>query len=58
MIGRTRALRVSIRTRGGFSQAGAPPGRSAAAKVKGACWRLEIIRAAHSGRPNVMVKIR
>ena len=58
VIGRTRALRVSIRTKGGFSQAGAPPGSKAAAKVRGSCRRLEIISAAQRGSPNVNVKIR
>ena len=58
VIGRTSALRVSIRTKGGFSQAGAPPGSKAAAKVRGSCWSLEMIRAAHSGSPNVSVKIK
>lgn len=58
VIGRTRALSVSINTSGGFNHAGAPPGKSAAAKDSGACSRLEIIRASHSGSPKVRVKMR
>ena len=58
VIGRTKALSVSINTNGGFSQAGAPPGKRAAANDRGAWCRLEIIRAPHNGSPNVRVKIR
>ena len=36
VIGRRRMLRVSIRTRNGFNQAGAPPGRRFAAANEGA----------------------
>ena len=51
-------LTVSINTRNGFSQPGAPPGRSLAAKVIGLCRALEIIKDSHRGIPKDRVKIR
>lgn len=58
VIGRTTVLTVSIKMRKGFSQAGAPAGRSAARVVIGLKQALDKIRASHRGRPNERVKIR
>ena len=58
VIGRTIVLRVSTRTRKGFSQSGAPAGNRPAAKDVGA-WRiLDIIRPSHRGRPKDRVNTR
>ena len=58
VIGRTNVLTVSIRTRNGFSHAGAPPGRREARAVEVLNLNLDIIRLSHKGRPNLKVKKR
>lgn len=56
VIGRTSVLTVSTRTRKGFNQPGAPPGRSPAAKDVGAWETLDRIRDSHNGRAKATVK--
>jgi hypothetical protein len=56
--GRTNTLVVSINTRNGFSQSGAPSGRKCAVDCLGACMNLEIIILIHSGKPIVRVIIK
>jgi hypothetical protein len=56
--GRTRILVVSIRTRKGFSQSGAPSGRKWAVDFLGLLENLEIISLNQIGRPRARVKIR
>jgi hypothetical protein len=56
--GRTSTLVVSIITKNGFSQSGAPSGRKCAVDGFGACMNLEKIRLSHKGKPSVRVKIR
>ena len=58
VIGRTIFLVVSIRTRNGFNQSGAPLGSSLAKKVYGANRREDRISISHSGRAKESVKIR
>jgi hypothetical protein len=58
VIGRTLILSVSIITKNGFNQSGAPPGRSPATNDDGACIAPEIIRESHRGRPRIKVIIR
>ena len=56
--GRTLILIVSIRTRKGFSQWGAPPGRSLATHLEVLKVIADMIRANHKGRPNLRVNKR
>jgi hypothetical protein len=56
--GRTRTLVVSIKTRNGFSQSGAPSGRKCAVDFLGLWANLEIISLSHAGKPIVRVKIK
>jgi len=56
VIGRTEILVVSIRTKKGFSQNGAPPGRIPAAKSDGEFTTDDRIRANHKGRARDKVK--
>ena len=56
--GRTIILVVSIRTRNGFNQSGAPSGRKWAIEAFMFLENLDIIIDSHRGRPNLRVKIR
>ena len=56
--GRTIILTVSTRTRKGFNQSGAPPGKIPAKKVVIENEAEEKIRASHSGRASAKVKNR
>lgn len=56
--GRTKILVVSIKTKNGFSQSGAPSGRKWAVDFLGLWENLEIIILSQMGRPRVRVKIR
>lgn len=56
--GRTNTLVVSIRTKNGFSQSGAPSGRKWAVDFLGLCENLDIINLIQIGRPKVSVKIK
>jgi hypothetical protein len=56
--GRTRILEVSINTRNGFNQSGAPSGRKWAAEEIGFFVNLDIIILSHTGNPIDRVKIR
>lgn len=58
VMGRTEILEDSIRTRKGFSQDGAPPGKSMAMNFIGEDKSDEIINLSQSVRPNENVKIR
>ena len=58
VIGRTVTLVVSIRTKNGFSQSGAPSGRKCAIDFLIDLKNLDIIIASHKGRPKIKVKIR
>ena len=58
VTGRTLILIVSIITRKGFSQSGAPPGKRLAIHFLVSNTIPEIIRDIHRGRPNLNVKIR
>jgi hypothetical protein len=58
VIGRTEILVVSIKTRNGFNQKGAPPGRIPAAKLEGEFTTEERIKANQRGRAKVRVKNR
>ena len=58
VIGRTVTLVVSIRTRKGFNQSGAPSGRKCAIDFLIDLKNLDNIIANHSGRPKIRVKIR
>lgn len=58
VIGRTMFLVVSISTRNGLSQSGAPLGSKLAKKVYGAYISEEIISISHKGKANESVKIR
>lgn len=49
---------VSMRTKNGFSQSGAPPGKRLAAKVLGLWAILEMMRESHKGKPRATEKIR
>lgn len=53
--GRTLILMVSIITKNGFSQCGAPPGRSLAAQLEVLYTIADRIKASHNGRPNLSV---
>jgi hypothetical protein len=56
--GRTVILVVSINTRKGFSQSGAPSGRKWAMNILGNFTSLDIIIDIHKGNPRDRVKIR
>jgi len=58
VAGRTKILDVSIRTRNGLSQSGAPSGRKCAIDALGALENVDRIILNHKGNPNVSVKIR
>ena len=58
VIGRTEMLVVSIKTKKGLSQKGAPPGRIPAANLEGEFTKEDKIRASHKGRASVRVKNR
>lgn len=58
VIGRTRILSVSTKTKKGFNQSGAPPGKSPAVKEVGAYNALEMIRESQSDSPSGIVIIR
>lgn len=58
VIGRTEILVVSIRTRNGFSQSGAPSGRKWATEALNDFVNLDKSILSHTGRPIVNVKIR
>jgi hypothetical protein len=58
VIGRTIILIVSIRTRKGFNQSGAPPGKSLPINFIGLYIILERIIENHKTRPKTKVKIR
>lgn len=58
VIGRTIILIVSIITRAGASQLGAPDGRSLALNSFGELIIEEITKESQIGRPNAMVKRR
>ena len=53
--GRTVILIVSIKTKNGFNQWGAPPGSNLAIQLVGLKTIADIIKANHSGRPNLNV---
>ena len=55
VIGRTEILIVSICTKKGLSQSGAPDGNKLAAKEEGLYINLDIISASHKGSPIVKV---
>jgi hypothetical protein len=56
--GRTIILVVSMRTKNGFNQSGAPSGKKWAIDDIGALENVDIIILSHSGRPNLIVKIK
>jgi phosphodiesterase/alkaline phosphatase D-like protein len=58
VIGRTKTLVVSIRTKKGFSHSGAPSGRKWAVDFLGANMKPEINMLIHIGSPIVRVIIR
>lgn len=58
VMGRTPVLTVSIITRNGFNQSGAPAGKKCAAKEDGALITAEKISDNHKGKPNESVIIR
>ena len=58
VIGRSKILTVSIRTKKGFNQSGAPDGRRPAAKYDGELATEDRIKASHMGRPNLRVNNR
>lgn len=58
VIGRTKILILSIKTRNGLSQSGAPPGKSLAAQDVGACVALERISESHKINPRGRVIMR
>jgi len=58
VIGRTATLVVSIRTRNGFSQSGAPSGRKCAIDFLIDFINLDAIIDNHKGSPNTRVKIK
>lgn len=53
VTGRTIILIVSINTKKGFNQSGAPPGNNPAIKVEGELKKLDIIKDNHKGSPNI-----
>lgn len=58
VIGRTRILNVSTKTRKGFNHAGAPPGKREAAADEGDFITPERIIPIHIGRPSVSLNSR
>lgn len=58
VMGRSKILTVSISTRNGFSQSGAPEGRREAAKYDGELRMEERIKASHIGSPRLSVNRR
>jgi len=58
VIGRTVTLLVSISTRNGFSQSGAPSGRRCAIDFIIDFENLDIIIVSQSGKPKINVKIK
>lgn len=56
VIGRTRILNDSTRTKKGLSQSGAPPGRIPAVNVDGEFEKDDIMRASQIGRASLRVK--
>lgn len=58
VINRTEILIVSVRTRNGFNQSGAPDGRKWATNFLGAYTIPLIINLNHKGRPNDNVRRR
>lgn len=58
VIGRTKILVVSISTRNGFNQSGAPSGRKWATEALGDLEKDERIILNHNGKPNLRVKIK
>ena len=54
--GRTLILIVSIITKNGLSQCGAPPGKRLAAHLEVLKITADIIRDSHKGKPNLIVK--
>jgi hypothetical protein len=56
--GRTEILVVSISTRNGFNQSGAPSGKKCAINILGNFVSLERIMDIHNGSPRAKVKIR
>ena len=58
VIGRTKILVVSIRTKNGFNQSGAPSGRKWATEAFGDLVKEDRIILNHKGRPNLRVKIK
>jgi hypothetical protein len=54
--GRTIILTVSIKTKKGFNQSGAPPGSNPAMKTDGELKKLDIIKDNHKGKPNINLK--
>lgn len=58
VIGRTVILVVSISTRNGLSQSGAPSGRKCAIDILIDFRKVDKIIESHSGSPKISVKIR
>lgn len=58
VIGRTVILVVSISTKKGFNQSGAPPGSNPPKKLIGLLTNLDRIRLNHKTRPKDKVKIK
>lgn len=58
VIGRTATLVVSINTRNGFNQSGAPSGRKWAIDFLRELKNVDRIIANHKGRPKIKVKIK
>lgn len=58
VMGRTRILIVSIITKKGFNQSGAPPGKSPPENFIGLKNNLERIIVIHSESPKISVKIK
>ena len=58
VIGRTVTLVVSISTKNGFSQSGAPSGRKCATDFLIDFTNLDIIIDSHKGNPKIKVKIK
>lgn len=56
VMGRTKILTVSINTKKGFNQSGAPPGNNPAIKVEGEFINLESNKANHKGNPKIKLK--
>ena len=56
--GRTLILIVSIITKKGFNQWGAPPGKRPAIQLYGLNMMPDMIRVSHIGRPNLKVNSR